>query len=81
MAAKFFDHAESNKCRMVKSGMDAMWRAARKTGTRQHACEMGVPMSCYPCASGAILWRANGFNYSRKSLESHLVRRAHYGDE
>lgn len=77
----FFDHTKSNKTRMVAEGMAAMWSAARKTGARQHASEMGVFMSCYPCASGAILWRANGFNYSRKSLAALLVRLAHYGIE
>ena len=78
---RFFDHAASNKTRLVAEGMDAMWNEARKTGQRQHAREFGVPMSCYPCASGAILWRANGFNYSRKSLAALLVRNAHYGYE
>lgn len=77
----FFDRTQSNKTRMVADGMAAMRNKARKTGARQHASEMGVFMSCYPCASGAILWRANGFNYSRKSLAALLERRAHYGYE
>lgn len=78
MATDFFDRSQRNKDRMVRSGMDSMHHEARKTGHRQHACEFGVPFSCYPCASGAILWRAKGFNQSRKSLENLLVRLARY---
>ena len=76
-----FDLNQRNKTRMVKEGMDKMHAEAKRAGCRQHACVAGVPFSCYRCASGAILWRANGFNYSRKELAAMLVRRSVYGIE
>ena len=72
---------QPNKTRMVKDGMDKMHAQAKLDGKRQHACVAGVPFSCYPSASGAILWRANGFNYSRNDLAAVLVRRTHFGIE
>lgn len=72
---------EPNKTRMVVDGMKAMHAKAKAGEGRQRACVTGVPLSCYRCASGNVLWRANGYTYSRKDLETLLIKRAHQGLE